>query len=111
MINSKTFKIFNASAGSGKTYTLVKEYLKILLRSESLFKFRQIIAMTFTNKAVGEMKSRIIDSLILFSHNEILTEQNSMFMDICKELNFDENQLIAKSKKILGDILNDYGGF
>ena len=61
------FKIFNASAGSGKTYTLTKLYLKLLLQSNKHEAFKSIIALTFTNKAVAELKTRIIDTLALFS--------------------------------------------
>ncbi len=111
MINSSPFKIFNASAGSGKTYTLVKEYLKILFKSDNIFKYRQILAMTFTNKAVGEMKERIIESLKFFSSKEVLEKPNSMFEEVCNELNLDKKHLNLKSKKILDTILNDYATF
>jgi ATP-dependent exoDNAse (exonuclease V) beta subunit len=49
------FLIYRSSAGSGKTYTLVKEYLKIVLNNPS--EFRHTLAVTFTNKAADEMKS------------------------------------------------------
>ncbi len=111
MTNSSSFKIFNASAGSGKTYTLVKEYLKILFRSDSVFKYRQILAMTFTNKAVGEMKERIIDSLIYFSNEKVLENPNSLFIELCNELSLEKKHLILKSKNILRAILNEYGTF
>ena len=62
-MHQSAYKIFNASAGSGKTFTLVKEYLKIILSSHKNQPFRQILAVTFTNKAVNEMKARILDSL------------------------------------------------
>ncbi|RPI16187.1 MAG: hypothetical protein EHM58_12365 [Ignavibacteriae bacterium] len=55
------FLIYKSSAGSGKTYTLVKEYLKIVLNNPD--NFRHVLAITFTNKAAGEMKQRIIDKL------------------------------------------------
>lgn len=55
------FLIYKSSAGSGKTYTLVKEYLKIILRKPE--EFKNILAITFTNKAADEMKSRIIQKL------------------------------------------------
>ena len=51
-------RIYKSSAGSGKTYTLVKEFLRIALKSPD--KFRHILAITFTNKAANEMKERII---------------------------------------------------
>jgi ATP-dependent helicase/nuclease subunit A len=55
------FLIYKSSAGSGKTYTLVKEYLKIVLRNPE--EYKSILAITFTNKAADEMKSRIIQKL------------------------------------------------
>ena len=63
MQEHKPFKLFNASAGSGKTFTLVKEYLKLILLSKNPYKFQQILAITFTNKAAGEMKERVIENL------------------------------------------------
>ena len=62
-MKSPSFKIYNASAGSGKTFTLVKQYLKILLKSDKKGGFKKLLALTFTNKAVGEMKDRIINTL------------------------------------------------
>lgn len=53
--------IYRSSAGSGKTFTLVKEYIKLLIKKPSDFK--HILAITFTNKATEEMKSRILDAL------------------------------------------------
>jgi len=55
------FLIYKSSAGSGKTYTLVKEYLKIVLRNPE--DFRHTLAITFTNKAAEEMKIRILQRL------------------------------------------------
>ncbi|HLN95049.1 MAG TPA: UvrD-helicase domain-containing protein, partial [Flavobacterium sp.] len=62
-----SFSVYDASAGSGKTYTLVKEYLRIILTAERPDAYRNILAITFTNKAVHEMKSRIVDSLVGFA--------------------------------------------
>jgi len=55
------FYLYRSSAGSGKTYTLVKEYLKIVLQNPE--RFKNILAVTFTNKAAAEMKERIIEAL------------------------------------------------
>lgn len=57
------FHIINAAAGSGKTYTLVYYFLKQLLSSKSPHPSRQMLALTFTNKAVNEMKLRILNRL------------------------------------------------
>ena len=67
MSKSSLFKLYNASAGSGKTFNLVKEYLVLLLNSEDIFFVRKILSITFTNKAVKEKKRRILDYLADFS--------------------------------------------
>lgn len=53
--------IYKASAGSGKTFTLAVEYIKHLIRNPRAY--RQILAVTFTNKATAEMKERILQQL------------------------------------------------
>ena len=69
----KPLKIVNASAGSGKTYQLVTEYLLLLLKERNNLKgFSNIIAMTFTNKAALEMKERIVKTLDQLSYPENL---------------------------------------
>lgn len=105
------FTIYNASAGSGKTYTLVKEYLKILLTSKSPLGFKNILALTFTNKAVAEMKERIISALQEFSNKDILLVSNSMFDTLSKELDIEPNRLHEKSKIILEMIVHNYAAF
>jgi ATP-dependent exoDNAse (exonuclease V) beta subunit len=64
-INRKRYPLFvlSASAGSGKTYQLVLQYLSILLDSIYPNTYKGIVAITFTNKASLEMKTRIIDAL------------------------------------------------
>jgi ATP-dependent exoDNAse (exonuclease V) beta subunit len=61
------FKVYSSSAGSGKTYTLTKEYLKLALHSNSETYFRHILAVTFTNAAANEMKDRILLMLRTFA--------------------------------------------
>lgn len=56
----KNLIVYNASAGSGKTYTLALEYLAICLNDPSPRSFRKILAITFTNKAAHELKERIL---------------------------------------------------
>ncbi len=110
-MSTSSFNIYNASAGSGKTYTLVKEYLKILFKSSYKDAYKNILAITFTNKAVGEMKERIIEMLKLFSAESIIENPNSMFTDICKELDISPKQLSIKSKNILENIIHNYAAF
>ncbi|WP_299883383.1 exodeoxyribonuclease V subunit beta [uncultured Lacinutrix sp.] len=111
MPNQHSFRVYDASAGSGKTFTLVKEYLKILFASTSNYQFKHILAITFTNKAVGEMKARIIEMLKLFSDIEILETPNSMFKAICEELPIEDDTLHKRSKIILNTIMHNYAAF
>jgi len=53
--------IYRSSAGSGKTFTLTKAFLKLVLLDPS--RYSEILAITFTNKAKDEMKTRIVDEL------------------------------------------------
>ena len=57
-------KILKASAGSGKTFNLSKTYLELLLGSQDPRQYRHVLAVTFTNKATGERKSRILSHLL-----------------------------------------------
>ena len=60
---NKNFEIVRASAGSGKTFKLVLTYLECALRYDDPRYFRRILALTFTNKAAYEMKSRVLEDL------------------------------------------------
>lgn len=111
MQKNSAFTIYNASAGSGKTFTLVKEYLKILFASDSYYLFKNILAITFTNKAVAEMKDRIITTLKQFSDNAILEVPNSMFDAICDDLEMNPETLHNKAKTLLNTIIHNYAAF
>ena len=108
---ASSFKIYNASAGSGKTYTLVKDYLKIVLTSSAYLPHRHVLAITFTNKAVDEMKNRIIDALLRFSSPKILETKDDLFSDLVKELDTTPKFIHQKSKQLIQKILHNYGGF
>jgi len=110
-LSSASFDIYNASAGSGKTYTLVKEYLKILFKSPYKNAYKNILAITFTNKAVGEMKVRIIETLKIFASDAVLENPNSMFTAICEELDISPRKLSEKAKTILENIIHNYAAF
>ena len=57
----KPLTVYKASAGSGKTFTLAVEYIKLLVQNPT--SYRNILAVTFTNKATEEMKMRILSQL------------------------------------------------
>ena len=101
------FEVYNASAGSGKTFTLVKEYLKVLLSADDIFTFQKILAITFTNKAAGEMKERVLSNLESFAEGE----ENELFTIISNETAVDKETIQVRSKKILDVILQNYSAF
>ncbi|WP_066222689.1 UvrD-helicase domain-containing protein [Formosa haliotis] len=111
MESQTSFSIYDASAGSGKTFTLVKSYLKILFKSKSNYQFKNILAITFTNKAVFEMKERIIKMLKAFSDPEIINSGDFMFNVLCEELNMEPEALHSKSKSLLHTIIHNYAAF
>lgn len=111
MSNNSSFQVYNASAGSGKTYTLVKEYLKILFSTSSNYQFKNILAITFTNKAVGEMKARILEMLNVFSSAHNLNEPHAMFLDIAQELEMEHKALQKRAEIILHTIMHNYAAF
>jgi len=108
-VQDAPFKIYSASAGSGKTYTLTKAYLKIILTKPK--GYRKILAITFTNKAVNEMKHRILDSLFNFGRPEIPKESKAMYEEICIELQIEPLVLKQRSRSILKEILHNYSFF
>jgi superfamily I DNA/RNA helicase len=69
-LDGETILRYIRSAGSGKTYALVKEYLKIILVAKKMMRIAIFLAITFTNKAVHEMKSRIVGSLSEFAKDD-----------------------------------------
>ncbi|CAL2058183.1 UvrD-helicase domain-containing protein [Tenacibaculum sp. 190524A05c] len=107
MQNSTSFQIFNASAGSGKTFTLVKEYLKVLLQSSDVFYFQKVLAITFTNKAAGEMKERVLKSL-----SDVTEDRpNEIVNQVILETTLDKETIKERSSRILNAILQNYSAF
>ncbi|WP_185876973.1 UvrD-helicase domain-containing protein [Blattabacterium cuenoti] len=112
MIIPSTLKIYNASAGSGKTFFLVKNYLYILLKNRNSDEFKKILALTFTKKASEEMKKRILQCLKEFSNPiRIKKEYSYLLNNLIKDLNLTKQQLHRRSKKILSSIFHDFHSF
>jgi ATP-dependent exoDNAse (exonuclease V) beta subunit len=87
----KNFIVYKSSAGSGKTFTLVLEYLKLCLFDNNAlkFKYKKILAITFTNKAASEMKNRVISALYQIIHEEKLSNIGELLLqhlNICKQV-------------------------
>ena len=105
------FYIYDASAGSGKTYTITKSYLSILLRQDKVFAFQNILAITFTNKAAAEMKHRIINALIYFSGLSKDANYENLLNDVSAETTLSIEDIQSKSLMILKYLIPNYAGF
>ncbi|MBD98874.1 MAG: hypothetical protein CMO34_03445 [Verrucomicrobia bacterium] len=106
------FKVFKSSAGSGKTFALVRNYLLLCLGTANSFVFRRILAITFTNKASQEMKSRILKELKEISaFKERQAETNQMLELLAKELHLERTEIVKRAKHLYPIILHHYGDF
>lgn len=103
------FNIYSASAGSGKTYQLVREFLRICLGSGNPRQFMRILAITFTNKAANEMKVRIIDQLAEISHRS--AAGRSMLNHLVEDLALSEQEISLRARQCLSSILHEYSAF
>ncbi|MEM9932527.1 MAG: UvrD-helicase domain-containing protein [Bacteroidota bacterium] len=108
--------IYKSSAGSGKTYTLVQEYLEIVLTHPHLYK--RVLAITFTNKATEEMKNRIIEALSILTYlpeKSIPQNYTSLYEHLSKHLAqaspTGKLRLQTQAEKVLTNILSDYSNF
>ena len=100
--------IMKASAGSGKTYNLAKTYISLLIKNEDRYAYRHVLAVTFTNKATDEMKSRILKELHILSS----TPEKSDYLDfLTTEYGLTVQQVCRKAQTVLYDILHDYSAF
>ncbi|MCW5519858.1 UvrD-helicase domain-containing protein [Aureitalea sp. L0-47] len=111
MTRQEPFLIYNASAGSGKTYSLVKTYLQTLLKSNHPDYYKNLLAITFTNKAVAEMKERIIHYLKLFSDADLQVDQPEMMKSLANDCDLSLDQIQQRSKNILHHLLHHYSAF
>jgi len=110
---AQPLKIVNASAGSGKTFNLVKEYIQLLLcDAKNTSRFSNIIAMTFTNKAALEMKSRIIQALDELSFPEKYLKKSADYaLLIGDSLAINPEEVHVRARIVLKNILHRYEDF
>ena len=106
----KPLKILQASAGSGKTFSLTAHYLTLLFSGEN--KYREILAVTFTNKATEEMKTRILEVLKGFAVGDFskkIEDYRVIVLTAHPDLNAESLKL--KADKVYRKILHDYSRF
>ena len=103
----KPLVIYKASAGSGKTFTLATEYIKLLVQNPQ--SYRTILAVTFTNKATEEMKMRIISQLYGISHQ--LPDSDNYLANIVSKTGLSEAQVCKRAGEALYQLLHNYNYF
>jgi ATP-dependent helicase/nuclease subunit A len=103
---TKTFSIYRSSAGSGKTRTLAKAYLKLALQFRNDY-FKHILAVTFTNKASQEMKDRILEYLGAFARGH----GNSLAQELQEDLRMDSQTFRQHSQEAQSMVLHHYDDF
>ena len=99
--------VYKASAGSGKTFTLAVEFIKLLILNPR--KYENILAVTFTNKATEEMKHRIVSQLYGLSNG--LKSSDSYLNKITKELDVSEDFVRKNADIALHNLLHNYNQF
>lgn len=104
------FVVYRSSAGSGKTFTLVKEYLRLSLADPKKLNssYKRILAVTFTNKAASEMKQRILDALDQIANQAQMPFTGTL---LCSELNITTTDLKQRAGIVLSQILHHYSDF
>ena len=94
-------KILNASAGSGKTYRLAYEYVRDVIDDPA--RYRRILAVTFTNKATEEMKSRILERI-----HELASGAASPYLgQLCDDLGLAADTVRRRARNVRSNILHD----
>lgn len=99
--------VYKASAGSGKTFTLAVEYIKLLIQNPRAY--QQILAVTFTNKATAEMKERILSQLYGIWNGD--KDSVAYLEKVCTELNLPETEVRNAAGTALNYMIHDYSRF
>ena len=103
----KPLTVYKASAGSGKTFTLATEYMKLVIANPEAY--RSILAVTFTNKATEEMKLRIISQL--YGLSKLLPESETYLKVIQDSLGMGREQIAKRAHEALYNLLHHYSYF
>ena len=123
--DNRNLLVIKASAGSGKTYRLAKEYIKHLLfttnrqdgklcprrmkgNNQPLNTHRQLLAITFTNKATDEMKTRIVDELYNLAQPG---HKSDYLADFLADSGLPEDEVRTLAQQALNELLFDYSNF
>lgn len=109
----KSLTVYKASAGSGKTFALAIQYIKLLVKNPQAY--RNILAVTFTNKATEEMKTRILSQLYgiwkMQDHPEDYPESHPYMEQICQALDTTPQFVSQRAGIALSLLLHNYNHF
>ena len=103
----KPLSVYKASAGSGKTFTLATEYIRLLV--DNPLSYRNILAVTFTNKATEEMKMRILSQL--YGIWKQLPDSNDYLEVIRQKTGFEPRLISERAGIALANLLHNYNYF
>tara|TARA_B100001750_G_scaffold206149_1_gene183636 strand:- start:15957 stop:19235 length:3279 start_codon:yes stop_codon:yes gene_type:complete len=101
----KPFLVYKSSAGSGKTYALSKNYIRLALKST--FYFKRILAVTFTNKAAEEMKSRILEMIDDIKKGK----DKQLIIEFSQYYNVNYEEIIERARKLQTSLIHNYSYF
>lgn len=104
---TKPLTIYKASAGSGKTFTLATQYISLLVNNPTAF--RNILAVTFTNKATAEMKTRILGQLYGIAHG--LDDSKAYTKTVMDNTQMGERQVRERARTALQLLVHNYNYF
>jgi ATP-dependent exoDNAse (exonuclease V) beta subunit len=108
-LSDKKLIVYNSSAGSGKTFTLVRHYLSLALKEDNPYRFKRILAMTFTNKAANEMKERVLQHLYSLSRASNDRDYTPELISVYQETTgLPEEKIKARAELVLKHILHNY---
>lgn len=108
--------VYKASAGSGKTFTLAVQYIKLLVLADENGEYARILAVTFTNKATAEMKDRILSQLYGIGHSLPSSQvyfkalKDALTESIVGEI-YSDDEIRRRCRFALHQILHDYNRF
>lgn len=104
------FKVIRSSAGAGKTHALVKHYLVLCLRTGNASAYRQVLALTFTNKAAGEMRDRAVEYLRKLAARDTSEGRMRDVMDaLVQQAGADEAEIGQRADATLRHMLHHFG--
>ena len=106
-MNNHYLHIYKASAGSGKTFTLAVNFIRLLIERPD--NYRHILAVTFTNKATAEMKQRILSKLYGIAHS--LPDSEVYYEEVRRTTGLGENIIRTRAAQALEMLIHDYSHF